>query len=211
MGFSPLPILCITTGRKLRSVFTGIVQGLAKVASFDGHRLTLACPPIEEPWNLGESIAVNGCCLTLVALQDGQLVFELSKETLGRTALGQLRTNSAVNIERALKMGDRLGGHWVQGHVDTIGHLESASENAQSHVMVFRVPQGCERYLIDKGSIAIDGVSLTVVEPTGSRFEVAIIPHTWEHTNLSRLKVGDAVNLEFDVLAKYVERIASGP
>ena len=159
-----------------------------------------------DPIALGESIAVNGCCLTVVA-SDPFLEFDLSEETFSRTTLGAFKPGSKVNLERAMRLGDRLGGHIVQGHVDGVGAVVSVREEAGSWVMRFSVPTGSERYLIDKGSVCLDGVSLTVVSPVGNEFEVAVIPHTWAYTNLSSLRIGDAVNVEFDVLAKHVERL----
>lgn len=191
-------------------MFTGIVQALGTVKGFDGRVLVVETVDSgDDPWLIGESIAVNGCCLTLVAAKNG-LSFELSEETLARTSFRNLRPGKMVNLERAMKAGERFGGHWVQGHVDAVGTLQGVVETAQAHMTRFRVPDGDDRYLVDKGSISVDGVSLTVVEPKGAEFQVAIIPHTWEHTNLHGLHVGDEVNLEFDILAKYVERMLEG-
>jgi len=191
-------------------MFTGIIQALGTVKSFDGQALLVQCTFTDkDPVNLGESIAVNGCCLTVQSLTHDDLRFQLSEETLNRTALNSLQPGFIVNVERAVKMGDRLGGHWVQGHVDAVGRLENVTANPQSHTLSISVPPESEKYLVDKGSITIDGVSLTVIQPSGSRFQVAVIPHTWHHTNLSRLQPGGKLNLEFDVLAKYVERLSS--
>jgi riboflavin synthase len=195
-------------------LFTGIVQVVGHVVSLEGGRLVVEAEPPDgwEPIQAGESVAVNGVCLT--ALQDGQdgvqpirLQFDLSEETLARTALRRLEPGRAVNLERALRMSDRLGGHVVQGHVDGVGRLLSAIENDLSWTYRFEAPEGAGRYLIDKGSIAVDGISLTVVQPEGDEFSVAVIPHTMAHTNLHELQADDPVNLEFDVLAKYVERL----
>ncbi len=186
-------------------MFTGIVQAVVKVKGFEGGRLTLEAPSfIDEPWAIGESVAVSGCCLTLVD-QEGGLAFDLSPETLARTSLGALRTGSAVNLERAMRPSDRFGGHIVQGHVDGIGRVVSVRPEGESWVFRF----ACEgsRYLIDKGSVTIDGVSLTVVRPEGGEFDVWVIPHTYAHTSLHQRAAGDPVNLEYDVLAKYVERL----
>lgn len=186
-------------------MFTGLVQAVGQVSSLDGLRLKVQASLSDEPLALGESVAVNGCCLTVV--EPGHLIFDLSEETLARTALGRLKTGSRVNIERAMRMGDRLGGHIVQGHVDGVGQVLAVEELAGSWRMTFRAPEGGGRYLIDKGSITLDGVSLTVVEPRGDEFDCHIIPHTWEHTALSSLEPRDSVNVEFDVLAKHVERL----
>ena len=182
-------------------MFTGIVESLEEVLQFDGERLSVARPDSWERLTVGESIAINGCCLTLAAQNDG-LTFEISKETLGRTTLGGLRAGARVNLERALTVGDRLGGHYVQGHIDCTGHFVDRSAAGSWR---FHIPDQFAKYLVDKGSVAIDGVSLTVVEPDKGDFSVAIIPLTQENTSLGQLAPGDAVNIEFDVLAKYVE------
>lgn len=184
-------------------MFTGIIQQTGRVASIDSSRLIIAgVSDGGDPWVIGESIAVNGCCLTLVP-GEGGLCFDISEETMRRTALGDFRVGTPVNIERAMKSGERFGGHIVQGHVDEIGTLVSI----EGERFTFEVQPGSERYLIDKGSISIDGISLTVVEPTGNRFSVAIIPHTLAQTNLAHRREGDHVNLEFDVIAKHVEKL----
>lgn len=188
-------------------MFTGIVESLGKVVSLADGRLELTSDAdfAPEGFDEGESVAVNGCCLTV--LPGEGLRFDLSPETLDRTSLGDLASGARVNLERAMAMGARLGGHVVQGHVDATGVFEGSSPEGNSVVMRFRAPEGYGRYLIDKGSVAVEGVSLTVVRPQGDRFEVWVIPHTLEKTNLGALQPGDRVNLEFDVLAKYVERL----
>lgn len=188
-------------------MFTGIVESLGKVVSLADGRLELTSDAdfAPEGFDEGESVAVNGCCLTV--LPGEGLRFDLSPETLDRTSLGDLASGARVNLERAMTMGARLGGHVVQGHVDVTGVFEGSSPEGNSVVMRFRAPEGYGRYLIDKGSVAIEGVSLTVVRPQGDRFEVWVIPHTLEKTNLGALQPDDRVNLEFDVLAKYVERL----
>lgn len=192
-------------------MFTGLVQGVGTVRSFEDGVLLLdsSLASAEDPWRIGESVAVNGCCLTVVA-KEPALRFDLSPETLARTALGSVASPGAkVNLERAMKASDRFGGHIVQGHVDAVGSLVSLRPEGNSTVFRFRVPPGSGRYLIDKGSVAIDGISLTVVQPEQDEFDVWIIPHTLEVTCLGNLQPGDAVNLEYDVVAKYVERLAS--
>jgi riboflavin synthase len=188
-------------------MFTGIVESLGEVVSLQSGRLEVRAEPhfAPEGFDEGESIAVNGCCLTVIPGEG--LRFDLSPETLARTSLGDLAPGSRVNLERAMVAGGRLGGHVVQGHVDTTGTFDRATPEGNSVVMRFSAPAGSGRYLIDKGSITIEGVSLTVVRPHGDDFEVWVIPHTLEKTNLGSLKPGDRVNLEFDVLAKYVERL----
>ncbi len=190
-------------------MFTGLVQAVGTVRSLQNLVLTVDAPTsawANDPWQLGESVAVQGCCLTVVDSSDG-LRFDLSEETLARTSLGQLAAGSKVNLERAMRPMDRLGGHIVQGHVDGLAHVVSVKELQGSWEFVFEVPQGGEKYLIDKGSVCLDGVSLTVVAPEGSRFTVAVIPHTYEVTSLSDRAAGDRVNLEYDVLAKHVEKL----
>lgn len=162
----------------------------------------------DTPWREGESLAVNGVCLTLVDWDEG-LRFDLSSETLARTTLGNLGPGSPVNLERAMSATDRFGGHWVQGHVDQVGSLVSLSERDDTWTFRFDAGEGANAFLVDKGSITVDGISLTVVEPEGTEFDVAVIPHTYRHTNLSRMRPGDAVNIEFDILAKYVDRMIS--
>jgi riboflavin synthase len=189
-------------------MFTGIIESIGVVKSFSGQELIVEAPAPEanDPWQIGESIAINGCCLTVVSASS-DLKFELSEETIKRTAFDRIRGGSSVNIERAMKANGRFGGHIVQGHVDAVGKLTTVEITPQAHLMRFSVPEECSQYLMDKGSITVSGISLTVVNPKQNEFEVWIIPHTWEHTNLSRLVEGDTVNLEFDVLAKYIERL----
>ena len=182
-------------------MFTGIVESLEKVLQFDGGRLSVARPESWEDLNVGESVAVNGCCLTLAA-QNDSLTFDISKETLARTTLGGLRAETRVNLARPLKVGDRFGGHYVQGHVDCTGRFVDRTEDG---LWRFQIPDQFAKYMVDKGSVAIDGVSLTVVQPDKGDFSVAVIPLTQEKTSLGQLSAGDTVNIEFDVLAKYVE------
>lgn len=186
-------------------MFTGIIEALGRVKSLEGGVLVLKTdePLGPDPIQMGESIAVNGVCLTIVA----PLTFDLSPETLARTSLGDVQLGSKVNLERAMRADGRFGGHIVQGHVDATGEIVSMARSGNSTVFRFRVPQGGDRYLIDKGSITVDGISLTVVNPSEREFEVWVIPHTLERTNLGERQPGDRVNLEFDVLAKYVERM----
>jgi riboflavin synthase len=171
-----------------------------------GTRLVVDAPMADgwEPWQLGESVAVDGCCLTVVDSGDG-LHFDLSEETLKRTAMGGYAPRTRVNLERAMRASDRFGGHIVQGHVDAVGTVISISPTDAGMVYRFRVAE--PRYLIDKGSIALNGVSLTVVEPAGGEFDVWIIPHTLEATNLGDLQPGSRVNVEYDVIAKHVEKL----
>lgn len=189
-------------------MFTGIVQAVGQILSVE-QRLSIKVPSIPEwePWVLGESVAVDGCCLTVVSADDGTLGFDVSEETARRTTFGQFKPGDQVNLERAMRPSDRFGGHIVQGHVDTAGELISIQPTGQAPVYRFRVDASMDRYLIDKGSIAINGISLTVVSPRGGEFDVAIIPHTLSATNLQDLSVGGKVNIEFDVIAKHVEKL----
>lgn len=191
-------------------MFTGLVQSLGRVESLDGPNLVISAEfdawP-DEPFALGESVAVNGVCLTLVKAAGGRLSFEVSPETFQRTTLGTFAAGRTVNLERALRLGDRLGGHMVQGHVDAVGEVVSLRASGDFWDLECAVPEAGARYLVDKGSITVDGISLTVVEPAGNRFRVAVVPHTWTHTNLHSLSAGDAVNLEYDVLMRHVENL----
>jgi len=190
-------------------MFTGIIESIGNISEVttDALSVTPALSFVEEGIQLGESIAVNGVCLTVVSLQDGALRFDVSPETFARTALQCLKSGSRVNLERAMKLGGRFGGHIVQGHVDTTGTLESRNTGGEFTVFRFSAPPEYDRYLVDKGSIAVDGISLTVVSPANGTFEVWIIPHTLSNTNLQDLQPGMAVNLEFDMLAKHVEKL----
>jgi riboflavin synthase len=183
-------------------MFTGIVEELGEVRSRDGARLRLRARTVLEGAAIGDSTAVNGCCLTVVALGDDWFEADVSEETYLRTSLGDLVAGDPVNLERPVRLADRLGGHLVQGHVDAVGVVVEP-------VPDLRVRMGADllRYVVEKGSITVDGVSLTVVEPLDDGFTVAVIPHTAEVTTLGHRRPGDAVNLEVDVIAKYTERL----
>ena len=191
-------------------MFTGIIQGVGKVLGLKDGVLTIEAPDgfAVGGTEVGESIAVNGCCLTVIN-EGGALRFDLSPETLKRSSLGRLETGSLVNLERAMSASGRFGGHIVQGHVDATGTVLAITPVDNSVVYRFQAPAEYDRYLIDKGSISIDGISLTVVNPTAGAFEVWIIPHTIQETNLGSRQIGDIVNLEFDVIARYVEKMMS--
>lgn len=192
------------------SVFTGLVQSLARVEALTpegpGVRLVIHDEGIAARAAIGDSVAINGCCLTVVQLNAGDLSFEAGPETLQRTNLGRLLPGSYVNLESSLRLGDSLGGHLVTGHIDAVGRLEERSDDGPWCTLWFAVPRELTRQMASKGSITVDGVSLTLVEVTSDRFSVALIPHTLSATTLGSLQVGDEVNLETDVLAKYVER-----
>lgn len=181
-------------------MFTGIVRERGRVASFDGSRLTVETGADAE---VGDSVAIAGVCLTVVAREQGRLAFDVVAETLARTTLGSLAEGARVNVEPSLRAGEPLGGHIVQGHVDGIGRLRARSE-----LTWFDAPAGIVRYCVEKGSVAVDGTSLTVAATDDRGFAVALVPHTLEATTLGSLAPGDAVNVEVDVLAKYVERLA---
>lgn len=161
----------------------------------------------DDPIKAGESVSVSGCCLT--ALDDGSLAFDLSPETRLRTAFHHVRPSIAVNLERAMRPIDRFGGHIVQGHVDAVGEVVAVLQDGEFTIFRFRAPNEFDRYLIDKGSVAVDGISLTVVNPVAGEFDVWVVPHTLEQTNLGDRRPGDLVNLEFDVLAKHIEKLVT--
>lgn len=190
------------------TVFTGIVQASCQVADSKSGRLKINRP---SDWALdvlqiGESIAVNGVCLTLVQAAE-TLEFGVSEETLAVTSLYSLKSSSIVNLERALRPHDRLGGHFVQGHVDQVGTFLRAEKLEDSHIITLDAGPDSPKYLTPKGSITVDGISLTIINPHDTIFQVAVIPHTWENTNLHQRQPGDAVNIEFDMLAKYMETL----
>jgi riboflavin synthase len=193
-------------------MFTGLVQVLARVDQVNdappGIQLRLHAPEIAGDAEIGESIALNGCCLTVVEIDpvEGTLSFDAGPETLARTNLGKLQAGGCVNLERSLRVGDRLGGHFVTGHIDAIGWLDTRSDNGQWSTLWFRVPSQLTRQMASKGSIAVDGVSLTLVDVEAEKFSVALIPHTLAVTTLGALRPGDAVNVETDLLAKYVQQ-----
>jgi riboflavin synthase len=183
-------------------VFTGIVEELGRVRSKQGGRLVFDAPTVTEDAKTGDSIAVNGCCLTAVAVGRGWWAADAVDETLTRTNLGSLVPGDAVNLERPVRVGDRLGGHLVQGHVDAVGEIVTPAPGLR-----VRVPAHLLRYVVEKGSITVDGCSLTVVEPLADGFLVAVIPHTAAVTTLGIKGPGALVNLEVDVVAKYAERL----
>ncbi len=183
-------------------MFTGIVRVVGKVEAREPTRLRVAARELAP--QLGASVAVNGVCLTVAEIGNAGFVFDLAPETVARTALQTLRPGAVVNIEPALVLGDELGGHWVLGHVDCVGKLSLLGRTAQGFLVEVAYPQQFAPLLADKGSVAVDGISLTPFAVREACFRCAVVPHTWEHTNLRQRRVGDQVNLEFDVLAKYV-------
>jgi riboflavin synthase len=190
-------------------MFTGIVREVGTVESFDGSRLVVAATETAADAAVGDSVAVAGVCLTVVETDEVRLAFDVVPETLARTALGRLERGGAVNIEPSLRVGDQLGGHVVQGHVDVVGRVRSVTPDGDGRRVWVDAPEELLGYCIEKGSIAVDGVSLTVAALDESGFEVALIPHTLDVTTLGWLEPGDSVNLEPDVLAKVVERLVA--
>ncbi|MCH7737206.1 MAG: riboflavin synthase [Chloroflexi bacterium] len=188
-------------------MFTGIVEEVGVVAKISDNSMTVRAKKVTEDLKLGDSIAVNGACLTAVSLDRAQFSVDLSPETMRRTSLGRLTEGGPVNLERALLAGDRMGGHIVQGHVDGTGRIMSTKAEGDSIIFRIRVPKRLNRYIVEKGFVAVDGISLTVVKRGASSFTLAVIPYTLNNTNLAALSVGDRVNLEADILAKYVESL----
>jgi riboflavin synthase len=192
-------------------MFTGLIESLGHVADIEpeppGVRLVISAGSIADETKVGDSIAVNGCCLTVVRIDGESLSFQAGEETLKRTDLGRLQLGSAVNLERSLAVGDRLGGHFVTGHIDGQGVLTERLDDKDWSTFWFSAPPELLKQIASKGSVAVDGVSLTVVEVERERFNVALIPHTLAGTTLGRLNVGDSVNLETDLIAKYVARL----
>ena len=199
-------------------MFTGIIEKTARVASLETHdagaklRIDLStAPEIGAGMKLGDSISVNGCCLTVVEFDAGSFAADLSGETLRRTAFGEKKAGQPVNLERPLAAGARLGGHFVQGHVDGVGRVTRLAPEGDNWWLSTCVPQDLRRYVVEKGSIAIDGISLTVARwhPHEGLADIAVIPFTYEHTNVHSMVPNDAVNIETDILAKYVESLVA--
>jgi len=192
-------------------MFTGLIEEVGNVlwirATDRGTQLQIAAPGIADSLRRGDSVAVNGCCLTVTKQREEQLTFDLLEETLDRTNLRALRRDSPVNLERALAAGSPVGGHFVQGHIDCAVRVVAFEETGADHRLEVELPGDFAHYIAYKGSVAVNGISLTVAEVLPESFGVWIIPHTRRHTNLQSLNVGDLVNLEFDLLAKYVERM----
>jgi riboflavin synthase len=192
-------------------MFTGLVRERGRVAARsggdDGVRLVVAAPQTAAGASIGDSISIDGCCLTAVAVENGSIAFDAVPESLGRTTLAGLEAGDDVNLEPALRAGEPLGGHYVQGHVDGVGRVRSVAPEGDGSRMWIDVPTELLRYCVEKGSIAVQGVSLTIAALDGGGFAVALVPHTLEATTLGGLEPGAPVNLEADVLAKYVERL----
>ena len=195
-------------------MFTGIIESLGEVLAVEtrepGRRLTIQAGNLAQGVAIGDSVAVSGCCLTVVAANGRQLEFDAGPETLSRTILGRLTAGDAVNLERAVRVGDRLGGHFVSGHVDAVGTVLKREDAADWSRFWFQMPQALRTQMASKGSVAVDGVSLTLVDVEPECFSVQLIPHTLAVTTLGMLRPGDAVNLETDILAKYAEAALQG-
>ena len=192
-------------------MFTGIVRELGRVVSTDGGpdgvALVVEAPSTAPGTSVGDSVSIDGCCLTAEAVDDGRISLRAVPETLARTTLGGLRVGDPVNVEAAVRAGDPLGGHYVQGHIDAVGRVQSVEAEGEGLRVFVEAPADALDYCVEKGSIAVDGVSLTVAELADDAFAVALVPHTLEATTLSTLTPGQEVNLEVDVLAKYVDRL----
>ena len=194
-------------------MFTGLIEEVGTVIALrvrdHGTELQIAAPGIAKQVSAGESIAVNGCCLTLTSCRSDCLSFDLLEETIARTNLSNLRQNSPVNLERALRADGLLGGHFIQGHVDCVAPIIAFGPKGADFRLEVELPENSGHYVASKGSIAVNGISLTIAEVLSRSFAVWIIPYTKRHTNLERATIGDLVNLEFDILAKYVERMVA--
>lgn len=191
-------------------MFTGIITDVGRIASVDDtrgdKRFAIYSNFDLDTVDIGASIACSGCCLTVVKKQDDMFFVDVSAETVSKTNLGQWSDDDKVNLERSLKMGDELGGHIVSGHVDGLAKCLSVTKEGDSYRLVFETPEGMDKMVAPKGSVALDGISLTVNEVEGNTFGVNIIPHTWDNTTLGNIKEGDAVHFEADMLARYVAR-----
>ena len=192
-------------------MFTGLVEEIGRVLSlkksFQSAVLKVGCQKITEDMKIGDSISVNGVCLTVVSFGKDSVTFDVSGETLRRSNIGILKTNDFVNLERALRFSDRLCGHILQGHVDTTTKVVGIKREGTGFLFSFKLPPAYRHLIVEKGSIGIDGISLTIATLFADTFSVAVIPHTYENTTLKFRKPGDIVNLEFDIIGKYVERM----
>jgi len=188
-------------------VFTGIVEELARIDSVESGSLIIAASRVLQGMEVGGSIAVNGACLTVTGINTDSFSVDVMPETFKRTNLGLLKAGDSVNLERPLALGGRLGGHLVQGHVDATGRVSSIRWDGEAMIMRFEAPPEVMSYVVEKGFIAVDGVSLTVVNKDNSSFQVSVVDYTRQHTTLGERQVGDSINLEVDIIAKYVEQL----
>lgn len=198
-------------------MFTGLIEGLGTVASVEvnGPGVDLSIQPGDDLENrettqIGDSVAINGCCLTVIRIEGEVWVFQAGTETLSKTNLGTFQAETKVNLERSLRPTDRMGGHFVQGHVDGTGKVDAIETEGEWTTMWFKVPSHLTRQMVQKGSVTVDGISLTLVEVEEERFSVALIPHTLEVTTLGNRSVGDTVNIETDIIGKYMEKMLGG-
>lgn len=191
-------------------MFTGIVECAGKVTRHQMAnkvlKLIIDAGPIAKLSKEGDSIAVNGVCLTITKKEGPRLHFDMVAETLMRSNLGELKTENIVNLERAIRAGEPFGGHFVQGHIDTVGKITGKYQKGESYIMAFAIPKQFHKFLMEKGSVAIDGISLTITEAKPSGFSVAVIPYTLKHTTLGKKTTGDKVNIEVDVMGKWVNK-----
>ncbi|MSQ12514.1 MAG: riboflavin synthase [Dehalococcoidia bacterium] len=188
-------------------MFTGIVEELGHVVGWRPPVMTIEGNATLEGAKIGDSISVNGVCLTVTSLRGKRFTVDVSPETVRRSNLGRLAAGSPVNLERPLAYGGRMGGHLVEGHVDAVGSIVAVEPEKESFIFTFEAPRSLCRYIVEKGFVAVDGISLTVVSERPPRFTAAVIPYTYEHTTLGMYRPGSSVNLEVDILAKYVERL----
>ncbi len=195
-------------------MFTGLIEGLGTVTSVEanGPGVDLSIQPGDDLENcettqIGDSVAINGCCLTVIRIEESVWVFQAGTETLSKTNLGTFQTGTKVNLERSLRPTDRMGGHFVQGHVDGTGKVDVIEAEGEWTNMCFKVPSQLTRQMVQKGSVTVDGISLTLVQVEHERFSVALIPHTLEVTTLGNRSVGDTVNIETDIIGKYMEKM----
>lgn len=188
-------------------MFTGIIQNTGKVLKKTDQTVTISAPELTPKLKKGDSIAVDGTCLTVVELKEGSFSADYMPETAKKTILGSNEEGDAVNLELPMSAEGRFDGHMVSGHIDTTGEVASIKEQGNAFLLTIKASSDYDRYLIPKGSVTINGISLTVVEVADGEFQVSIIPHTWDHTNLKHLAQGDPVNLEVDMMAKYIEKL----
>jgi len=191
-------------------MFTGIIEEVGAVSRVSGSDIAIMAQNVLEGIAQGDSIAIDGACMTVVEFGEDQFVVQVSPESLSKTTLGSLKPGDAVNLERAMAAGDRFGGHFVQGHVDGVGRVEAVRKLDEFAVWRFSAPPEVARYLVPKGSVTIDGISLTVVDPAGDSFDVAVIPETLKKTKLPSKGPGDAVNMEADILGKHIFHYVKG-
>ncbi|SDP64186.1 riboflavin synthase [Selenomonas ruminantium] len=191
-------------------MFTGIIEEVGRVARIGGGSLVIDCQKVLEDVHLGDSIAVNGVCLTVTHFDRSSFTADVMPETVRRTSLAELKKGSPVNLERALTLASRLGGHIVSGHIDGTGEIVKFTDEGNAILMTVNAESGLLRYIVEKGSVALDGISLTVASVTDHDFTVSLIPHTREVTNLGSKKLGSPINIETDVLGKYVEKMLGG-